>query len=68
MREMINDSQKNWNYYMICLEGLYTSVHINSNTLTIIDSTGFGTLCFDFDRAHGIQVYIDYQSRIKYPL
>jgi hypothetical protein len=47
--------------------GPQTSVCINSNTSIDLHSTGFGTLCLDFDRAHGLQVKVDGQSGIKYP-
>jgi hypothetical protein len=40
---------------------------IKSNTSVELDSTGFGTLCLDCDRAHGLQVKLDGQSGIKYP-
>jgi hypothetical protein len=48
-------------------KGLQTSVCINSNASVDLDSTGFGTLCLDFDRAHGLQIKLDGQSGIKYP-
>jgi hypothetical protein len=44
-----------------------TSVYINSNTSIELDSTGFATLCLDFDRAHGLHVKFDGQSGIQYP-
>jgi hypothetical protein len=44
-----------------------TSVCIHSNTSVDLDSTTFGTLCLDFDRAHGLQVKLDGQSGIRYP-
>jgi hypothetical protein len=47
-------------------KGSQTSVCINSNTSVDLDSTGFGTVCLDFDKAHGLQVKVDGQSRIKY--
>jgi hypothetical protein len=47
-------------------KGPQSSVCINSNTSIDLDSTGFGTLCLDFDRAHGLQVKLDGQSGIKY--
>jgi hypothetical protein len=44
-----------WNHHTIHLEkGSQTSVCINSNTSVDLDSTGFGTLCLDFDRAHKV--------------
>jgi hypothetical protein len=48
-------------------KGPQTSVCINSNNSVDLESTGFGTLCLDFDRAHGLQVKLDGQSGIKYP-
>jgi hypothetical protein len=42
-----------------------TSVCINSNTSIDLDSTGFGTLCLDFDKRHGLQVKLDRQTGIK---
>jgi hypothetical protein len=48
-------------------KGPQTSVCINSNNSVDLDSTGLGTLCLDFDRAHGLQGKLDGQSRIKYP-
>jgi hypothetical protein len=47
-------------------KGPQTSVCFNSNTSVDLASTGFGTLCLNFDRAHGLQVKLDRQSRIKY--
>jgi hypothetical protein len=48
-------------------KGTYTSVYINSNTSVDLNSTGFGTLCLDFDKGHGLEVKVNGQSRIKYP-
>jgi hypothetical protein len=36
-------------------KGPQTSVCINSNTSIDLDSTGFGSLSLDFDRANGLQ-------------
>jgi hypothetical protein len=33
-------------------KGPQISVYINSNTSVDLDSTSFGTLCLDFDRAY----------------
>jgi hypothetical protein len=52
--------------YGLVGKGPQTSVCINSNTCVDLDSTGFGTLCLDFDRAHGLQVKLDRLSGIKY--
>jgi hypothetical protein len=47
--------------------GPQSSVCINSITPIDLDSTGFDTLCLDFDQAHGLQVKVAGQSGIKYP-
>jgi hypothetical protein len=39
--------------------GPHTLVYINSNTSVDFDSTGFGTLYLDFDRAHTLYVKLD---------
>jgi hypothetical protein len=48
-------------------KGPHTSGYINSNTFVDLDSTGFGNLCLDFDKAYGVQVKVDGQSGVRYP-
>jgi hypothetical protein len=53
--------------YNLFGQGLQTSVCIDSNSSLDLDSTGFGTLSFDFDSAYGLLVKLDGQSGIRYP-
>jgi hypothetical protein len=47
---------------------MQTSVYIKLNHSLDLDSTRFGTLGVDFDRAHGLPHKVKEQSRITYPV
>jgi hypothetical protein len=47
-------------------KGPQTFVCISKNTSINLASTGFGTWCLDFDRAHGLHVKVDGQSGIRF--
>jgi hypothetical protein len=47
---------------------LQISVCIDSNTSGDMDSTGFGTLCLDYDRAHRLQVKLDRHPELSIQL
>jgi hypothetical protein len=47
-------------------KGPQTSMCINSNTSGNLDSTGFATVCLDFDTVCRLQVKLNGQCTIKY--